>query len=165
MAFIDADNTGEADIPYFYNLTSAVGGGRECLKEDVMLVQYFLKKIYEHKNEIKNKPYGEMVVDGKFGPITRNWILSFQIRQQANADGIVDKASNQANNRMGSISKTIYTIRLLNNGMRILYREFYRTLPYQQEVPADLRLALLQMHAESWQVVAAHPLKSKASAG
>jgi hypothetical protein len=154
MAFVDEDSEDPSGNARFYNVTKAVGYGCPNEKEDTMMVQFFLKRIYTTEMMKANKPKGNMTVDGKIGPITRNWILKFQLdmRDMGNpcyADGIMDKAGNEnnADNFVSSISRTKYTIRLLNNGLRKLDSNLYKTLPTNPEVPAELRAAFAQMNA------------------
>ena len=154
MAFIDEDSEDPTVNARFYNVTKAVGYGCPNDKEDAMMVQFFLKRIYQTAIMKAKTPKGEMTVDGKVGPITRNWILKFQLDMRnggygCTVDGVMDKAGNPANgdNFVASISRTMYTIRLLNNGLRKLDSALYKTLPTNPEVPAELRVAFIQMNA------------------
>ncbi len=154
MAFIDEDSEDSVEYADFYNVSYAVGMGCRNWDEDVMMVQFFLQKIYEHEDMKKKTPKGTMTVDGKCGPITRNWILKFQLDVRiiegynALPDGIVDKAGNAKSNEITSISNTQYIIRAMNNFLRTKQKPLYRTLPVNAEVPPPLRLAFLQMNAE-----------------
>jgi len=153
MAFIDEDSADSVAYADFYNVSYAVGMGCPNWDEDVMMVQFFLQKIYEHEDMKKHTPQGSMTIDGKCGPITRNWILKFQldVRTQgydALPDGIVNKAGNAKSNEYTSISNTQYIIRAMNNFLRIKRKPLYSTLPVNGEVPPPLRLAFLQMNAE-----------------
>jgi hypothetical protein len=151
MAFIDIDSV-EPGGPTFYNLGEAVGYGGKNMIEDVKVVQFFLQRFYAAVKGVK-KPFGEMVPDGKCGPITRGWITRFQIdvRQKGadcSVDGLIDKASNSADNRHGSISHTEYAIRVLNNALRKEDADVYKNLTTHPAVPADLKLVFLQIQAE-----------------
>lgn len=155
MAFVDEDSEDPNGNARFYNVTKAVGYGCPNDKEDAMMVQFFLKRLYQTKEMKASAPKGEMKVDGKVGPITRNWILKFQLDMRNGgydcyADGVMDKAGNEnnADNYVSSLSRTKYTIRLLNNGLRKLDATLYKTLPTNPEVPAELRAAFAQMNAE-----------------
>jgi hypothetical protein len=81
MAFVDntidmGSDESQAEYPFVYNVTFAVGyPGYNC-RDDVYLVQYFLKKIWESSSA--PQPAGEMKVDGWMGPITDRWIRRFQ---------------------------------------------------------------------------------------
>src|SRR5262249_44266194 len=99
------------------------------------------------------KPWGDMAVDGKSGPITRAWITKFQLDCRRNGvsvavDGIVDKAGNAESNYKSSISHTWYTIRALNDMMFTNETAVYKTLSPNPEVPPDVRLIFLQMQAD-----------------
>lgn len=151
MVFLDTGNNGNRG---FYNVTKAVGYGCSNLMDDVKMVQFFLKRINRAHQFYKTSE--TMKVDGYCGPITRRWIVQFQIycRKQGNnymIDGIVDKAGNENNpdKMYSSISKTIYTVRALNNGMFWLDREVYQTLSTNSKVPDDVRLIFKKAQAES----------------
>lgn len=153
MAFIDEDSEDPTGNARFYNVTRAVGYGCPNDREDAMMVQFFLKRIYQTKEMKPMTPQGAMTVDGKIGPVTRNWILKFQLDMRNGgyacyADGVINKAGNpeNADNYVSSLSRTKYTIRLLNNGLRKLDSKVYETLPTNPEVPAELRAAFSQMN-------------------
>ncbi len=114
MGFIDtAPGT---KTPVFYNVVHAVGKNCPNIRDDVKLVQYLLKILYEKLPA--DKPNGEMSVDGFCGPITLNWILKFQLDVSATfpgdiaVDNRVDRIRNK--NFVGSITKTKYTLAWLN---------------------------------------------------
>lgn len=113
--------------PVFYNVDNAVGPGLANSKGDVQLVQFFLREIYSHSSVASEKPQGNMVVDGLFGPITAHWIVEFQklVRKKGgdvHIDGRVDPAI--GNRRAySSISNTQYTIEHLN----MTYRRRFMT--------------------------------------
>ena len=153
MAFIDEDME-DSKYADFYNVSYGVGMGNRNWMEDVMLVQFFLHRIYLFDSDWNQyKPSGTLTVDGVSGPITRRWILKFQsdCREDGDdisVDGIVDRAGNAASNWESSISTTIYTIRYLNNIVRNGQNDFYRTMPYNQQVPPLLRLSFMRMNSE-----------------
>lgn len=151
MAFIDIDSV-EPSGPTFYNVNSAVGYGGKNMIEDVKVVQFFMKRFYTVMTDLA-KPWGEMVADGKCGPITRAWITRLQLDlrklgAQCAVDGLIDKAGNAGGNRTASISHTDYAIRFLNNGLRHEDSEVYKNLTTHPVVPADLKLIFLQIQAE-----------------
>ncbi len=157
MAFISEDsaNTATETNPTFYNVSAAVGSGCNNMTEDVKVVQFFLTRVYATDTFKNLKPKGSMTVDGKVGPITRNWILKFQLdmRNRGNAvlaDGIVNKAGNENNpdNFTGSISHTNYTVRYMNNVLRKLDTTVYKTLSTNPVVPPDVRMIFTQINAQ-----------------
>lgn len=154
MAFIDLDSEDPSGNASFYNVNEAVGWGGSNWDEDVKVVQFFLKRVYTTERYKPLKPWGEMVPDGKCGPITRAWISKFQqdVRKFGSncmVDGIVNKAGNESNadNWTASISQTHYTIRFLNNVLRKADTYMYKTLTSNPEVPGDLRLIFSQIQA------------------
>jgi hypothetical protein len=155
MAFIELDNENPTGNPSFYNVTTAVGHGCKNMEEDVKVVQFFLTRVYQTEPFKDLKPKGAMTIDGKVGPITRNWILKFQLdmRNRGNAvlaDGIIDKAGNENNpdNFTSSISNTNYTIRYMNNVLRKKDTAVYKTLTSNAAVPPDMRMIFMQINAQ-----------------
>ncbi|MBX7169376.1 MAG: hypothetical protein K1X72_00365 [Pyrinomonadaceae bacterium] len=154
MAFIDIDkNSDDPTSITFYNVNDSVGAGGKNNTEDVKVVQFFLQRAYLTSSFKNNKTWGDMIPDGKCGPITNSWIRKFQMdchKLGANPliDGLVDKANNPNNNRIGSLSHTDYTIRLLNNVLRHDDKDVYKNLTTHPKVPADLKLIFLQIQAE-----------------
>jgi len=153
MAFIDVDSEDSVINPTFYNVTAAVGYGCRNMAEDVKIVQFFLKRFYMIPEVMASKPWGAMTVDGKVGPITRAWILKYQIDCQNHGtntmiDGIVNTAGNDAGNYTASISQTVYTIKMLNIMLRKLDTVVYKTLTINQEVPLDMRLIFIKLQAQ-----------------
>jgi hypothetical protein len=157
MAFIDRDIENPEDAP-FYNVNFAVGKNCPNYREDVLLVQFFLKRIYMIDGMTGLKPKGNMTVDGKCGPVTQNWIRKFQIDMMNRGlkcypDGLVNKAGNTTGNKVGSLSHTFYTIRLMNNGMRTGDRQLYKSLAVNPEVPDELRAMFAQMQSQSAAII------------
>ncbi|MGH3146614.1 MAG: hypothetical protein ACRDTR_12515, partial [Rubrobacter sp.] len=80
MPYIDSLSE-HPDLPMFYNVTYAVGSAGYNVIEDVELVQFFLQQIYRNpaKAGLPPSPKGAMKVDGSCGPVTRNWIVKYQL--------------------------------------------------------------------------------------
>jgi len=153
MAFIDEDHDDPQKFSSFYNVNGGVGYGGVNMVEDVKVVQFFLKRIFS-VGVAQDRPWGEMVVDGKVGPITRAWIVKFQsnLRKLGGnvlVDGVIDKAGaeNNPSNWDTSVSKTNYTIRLLNTNLLKLDTEVYKTLESHPVVPPDVRIIFGQIKA------------------
>ena len=131
MGFIDT--APETEIPVFYNVVHAVGKNCPNMRDDVKLVQYLLKILYD-KFPAEYRPQGNMTVDGMCGPITRNWILRFQMDFAKDnpglilVDGRVDRIRNR--NFYGSISKTQYTLAVLNKNAAKLDAEGWKATPF-----------------------------------
>lgn len=155
MAFVDKDSENAETGPTFYNLTAAVGMGCKNIEEDVKVVQFFLNRVYSTDLFKDKKPKGVMKVDGKAGPVTRNWITKFQLdmRDRGNevsVDGIVDKAGNENNpdNFISSISQTYYSVKLMNNVLRKIDTPVYKTLTTNPVVPPDVRMIFMQINSQ-----------------
>jgi hypothetical protein len=132
MAFVDR----RTQIPpgkkkpgsdFIYNVGMTVGPNRANLEEDVLLVQYFLKKVWARPGEFAPPfpppPEGDMLLDGKFGRITARWITAFQRTERSRGhpcavDGRVDSAPPGGQNEF-----VVYTIAHLNNDFLVTYPE------------------------------------------
>lgn len=131
MGFVDTSPS--ADLPVFYNVVHAVGNNCPNLPDDVKLVQYLLK-IYFEKFPSECRPNGNITVDGVCGPITRNWILKFQLDcsyeypGEILVDGRVDRIRNQS--LKGAISKTYYTLSFLNSSAAHYNPEGWKATPF-----------------------------------
>ena len=82
----------------FYNLDTGVGSRRGNLRGDVLLVQFFLRDVFEHPMGMMGKPDGILDVTGKFNSTTGSYILAFQREITRNGhpvtpDGQIDAAS------------------------------------------------------------------------
>ena len=118
MAFRDLFRGGDGFIPkhrdnLFFNLDGGVGPDSAKSRsstfsmtwnreDDVMLVQYCLKKTADNPQSFKHpffppKSRPVMKIDGKFGPITQAWIEKFQnhlhepLKFTVLRDGLVDR--------------------------------------------------------------------------
>src|SRR3954454_21058748 len=115
MPFID---TCDSELtPEFYNIIHAVGKNCPNQHDDVKCVQIMLQMFYMSAG--LTAPKGQMVADGICGPITKNWILKFQLDMRANgvmltADQRIDRVRN--NQSVGVISHTKYGLLALNEG-------------------------------------------------
>ena len=78
MPKLEEDWTFRENGGRFYNLDAGVG--RTCLNLyfDVMLVQFYLRRLYDHPFGPAGKLFEELKMDGYFGKITEGYIRSFQ---------------------------------------------------------------------------------------
>jgi hypothetical protein len=159
MAFIDIDTKEGLGVATFYNVNDSVGAGGRNTNEDVKVVQFFLKRAFDTQLLIETKKseamvWKNLVPDGKCGPITNSWIRMFQMEARSRGriniliDGLVNKASNTEDNRIGSFSHTDYSIRVLNSFLRQEDKEVYENLTTHPLVPGDIKLIFLQIQAE-----------------
>lgn len=140
MAYKETETVDSIFPEGFYNVNLPVGKGSKNRSGDVMLVQLLLKKYYSMIGKVKGGyiPYGNMVVDGLFGPTTSRWIIQFQIRQKPlftkgiMVDGVVDRARDPW---AGTISGTTYTILALNHQVRLLDPQGFAQLHADPECP------------------------------
>lgn len=142
MAYIET--TDDPRLPYFYNLSRAVGKGCLNWEEDTLIVQFFLQRMYM-TGKLGVAPKGKMTVDGICGNITKNWILKFQLdslKLGANIvpDGVVSSAENRSLD--ASITHTRYTIIYLNSGVKKNEPFLYNNLESHPEVPHNVRAAV-----------------------
>jgi peptidoglycan hydrolase-like protein with peptidoglycan-binding domain len=108
-----------------YNVEQAVGKNSPNASGDVKLVQYLLKHIY-------GMAAAGLAVDGYIGPVTSSWIQKFQNDQKLQGvnvlpDGRVDRAFGG----VSTVSKTIYTILLMNEELRKKNPAAFANLPSQ----------------------------------
>jgi hypothetical protein len=108
-----------------YNVEQAVGANAPNASSDVRMVQYMLRHIFG------NAAAG-LAVDGWIGPVTISWIQKFQNAMKAQghnvlADGRVDRAFG----KVSSVSKTIYTILLMNQELKKKNPSAWSALPGQ----------------------------------
>ena len=147
MAF--RDSTDNPVLPMYYNVTMAVGSPKNApnRRDDVLLVQYFLREIYRNplgKTSFQ-KPKGVMVADGWWGPVTARWVLHFQ-QESRNAgkpvacDQRVDRCLTKSG--ISTISETLYTILRLNIDFRMMWPDVFPSLETAVNAPAELRAAL-----------------------
>lgn len=128
MGYVDSS----PQLAYFYNVTNAVGEQCPNMKDDVMMVQYMLHHLYKGA-PVNMKPAGELTVDGICGPVTKQWIRTYQnqlyqsgfsISPDGRVDRIIDKVTFK-----GSISQTTYTLYYLNRNLADKDSQAYADLP------------------------------------
>jgi hypothetical protein len=150
------------DRDFFYNVTMAVGplGTAPNRRDDVMLVQYFLKAIADYSKKFATylpftagkwsppetgKPF---LVDGWMGSDTAAWIKSYQDAVAKPGYGIlVDGRIDRALGISGSISHTVYTILWLNQDFLSAQRPKFDALEDDAEAPDELRAAIRSSRA------------------
>jgi hypothetical protein len=135
-------------LDYFYNVSYAVGpvGTAPNRREDVLLVQYFLKNIAGTvvvgpgwKRWEPPKTAQPLLVDGWMGSVTAAWIKSYQDSLKLlYKDGRVDRALGV----WTSITQTMYTIVLLNHHFQNAQFEKFKSLEDDVDAPAELRSAI-----------------------
>ncbi len=139
------------------------------MPDDVKLVQYLLKIYYETVS-IDFRPKGNMTVDGVCGPVTRNWILKFQLDcnheypGEILVDGRVDRIRNQ--NLKGAISKTTYSLSFLNSSAAHYNPEGFAATPtlIPLQNPASVPLPSVDVVNEN-QIVTPRPTSVPTVAG
>jgi len=127
---------------FFYNLDNAVGLGSANVRDDVLLVQYFLKTIFDNPSASSKplsplplKPGEVFRVDGIAGPITVRAIKHYQETQRAGgraivSDGRVDKA------KAGS---GVTTILFLNTDYKTVRPNDFNSIAFAADCPQDLK--------------------------
>jgi peptidoglycan hydrolase-like protein with peptidoglycan-binding domain len=123
-------------------------------REDVMLVQYLLKRVYQQGQNC-NPPLksaggdphspASLKIDGIYGPNTQGAIEHFQLEMRRNGrniatDGCVD--TERGDSATASISHTGYTISWLNKYFWVLYPQLAPDMTVDPECPAELKQAL-----------------------
>jgi peptidoglycan hydrolase-like protein with peptidoglycan-binding domain len=119
-------------------------------RDDVMLVQLLLKRVYQRGNAAEpplNQGNGTILlkIDGMYGPKTQRAIEQFQIEMARNgrsiaADGCVDPE--MGDSATSSISQTGYTISWLNKYFFVLWPDLFADIRIDPECPMELRVSL-----------------------
>ncbi len=151
--------------PHLYNVTMTVGSRKAFSqtatgssytssyepnkRDDVMLVQYLLKRVYQQGQNaqppLQANGTATLKIDGLYGPKTQKAIEQFQLEMRRNGrniatDGCVD--SELGDSATSSISKTGYTISWLNKYFWILYPGLAPDIRIDPECPAELKQAV-----------------------
>lgn len=119
-------------------------------RDDVMLVQYLLKRVYQQGHNVQpplNQTNGaaQLKIDGWYGPKTQSAIEHFQIELRRNGrniatDGCIDPE--RGDTTTASISRTDYTISWLNKYFWLLYPALAPNIASDPECPRELKLAI-----------------------
>ena len=133
----------------FYNIDSPVGKSRSNKLEDVMLVQFFMKEIFDFKAPITTAqpfPSQPLVVNGSADQNTFDWILAFQKAFKAfgiaiQVDGVVDPARAFLTTR-SALANSVYTVAVFNNIFESQQPDQFPKLWEHPRVPAALAIQL-----------------------
>ena len=141
---------GRINIPVPVNSTIVKKSYEPNKRDDVMLVQYLLKRVYQkgHYCNPQLNPAGgaaTLKVDGIYGPQTAGAIAQFQLEMRRSGknvatDGCFD--SELGDDAISSISKTVYAISLLNEYFWSLYPVLAPDISIDPECPPELRQSL-----------------------
>lgn len=119
-------------------------------RDDVMLVQYLLKRVYQRGQNCQpqlsqSSGAAQLKIDGLYGPATARAVEQFQMEMRRNGhniatDGCVDPELGES--ATSSISKTGYTISWLNKYFWVLYPYLAPDISTDPECPAELKKVL-----------------------
>ena len=120
-------------------------------REDVMLVQYLLKRVHQQGGNVEPPLNGgaaqpaQLTIDGVYGPRTQGAIEHFQLEMRRNGrsiatDGAVD--TEPGDSATSSISHTGYSISWLNKYFWVLWPALAPNIAMDPECPNELKLAL-----------------------
>jgi hypothetical protein len=154
----------DRSYPFIYNVDMAVGVFKQAYdfgtpdgplvtqeeqpnkRDDVMLVQYLLKRVYQAGEMASPQLKGgkadpaSLEVDGYCGPKTRSAIEHFQLEMMFNGRNIAtDGCVDPERGLVSSITETGYTITWLNKYFWILYPALAPNLAIDYECPALLK--------------------------
>lgn len=120
-------------------------------RDDVMLVQYLLKRVYQNGHAVqpplcRDSGAAVLKIDGLHGPKTQRAIEQFQLEMCRNGrsiatDGCVDPEKGDGGT--SSISQTGYTITWLNKYLWVLCPYLAADIRMDPECPAELKAALM----------------------
>jgi hypothetical protein len=119
-------------------------------RDDVMLVQYLLKRVYQQGYNTEpplsqNSGAAQLKIDGLYGPKTARAIQQYQLEMRRSGyciatDGCVDPERDDS--QISSISKTYYTISSLNEHFWRLYPWLAPNIALDPECPPELKVAV-----------------------
>ena len=128
----------------FYNVHATVGPGATNRRDDVLLVQYFIREIFRGLPSFKSDPFqgGTLAVDGVAGKQTFAAILHVQMVQKklgANIpiDGRIDPPTNEQ--LLSTVMHNQYTIIYLNKGFKRARVNDWPRVSQASDCPAELR--------------------------
>lgn len=133
----------------FYNIDAAVGPHRSNKLEDTMLVQFFMKEIFDFKAPITVGhafPSQPLTVNGTADQNTFDWIMAFQKCFQAFGigvvtDGVVDTARAFLTTK-SALANSVYTIVVFNNIFQAQQPDQFPKLWEHPRMPAALATQL-----------------------
>jgi len=136
--------TQDPELPLFYNVDRAVGPGCPNARDDVLLVQYLMKTVFD--NLPQKRPSGPpLQVDGVAGQITFSYTKRVQeiakVRGVATqtVDGRVDKATGSG---VGAKTGSTFTILNLCAGFLNFRRQDYQNIGAAADCPRELAALL-----------------------
>lgn len=128
-----------------YNVERAVGRNGANAQGDTKLVQYLLSNIYA------NEASG-LTIDGLCGPVTISWIERFQKDCKAKGESVLcDGRVDRAFGAVSTISKTTYTILLMNQELQKRNPAAFAALP--NSVPLGIEPPANAPHPRAKRVV------------
>ena len=137
-------------VPTTKTTTTLTSSYEPNKRDDVMLVQYLLKRVYQNGHNVQpplNQGSGAaaLKIDGYHGPKTQRAIEQFQLEMRRNGrniatDGCVD--TELGDSATSSISQTGYTISWLNKYLWVLCPALAPNITADPECPSELRRAL-----------------------
>ena len=120
-----AQKTSSLVFPVIYNVEQAVGSNAPNRSGDARLVQYMLANYYKTPG---------LAVDGFIGPVMNNWIKKFQADMAKAGNNVLqDGRIDRALGKQSSVSKTVYSMLLLNFALRRANPAAFAQIP--QAVP------------------------------
>jgi hypothetical protein len=149
MAFIEL--TGVADFPFAFNVDRGVGPGLggSYRRDDIMLVQYLLKKVWEQNFFVAADPPldrppapGSIKPDGIYGPITQRWILEYQKMMKKRANIRVDGRVDRKVGRETPIFHAFFTIAFLNRQFHDAAPDTFLNFIDDPDCPPELKAVL-----------------------
>src|SRR4051794_36129347 len=128
----------------YYNVNFAVGPRAPNKRDDILLVQWLLHRVYADHPLLTPPAPGDIATDGFVGPQTVEWITAFQadvrrLGRPCALDGRVDSARKS----VGSISLAPYTILWLNSAFRAANPAVFADPGSDPDMPGELMSALM----------------------
>jgi hypothetical protein len=126
-----------------YNVNYAVGTRAPNKRDDVLLVQWMLHRVFTDHPSFVPPDADDLAIDGWIGPRTVKWIKAFQVTvrrfgRPCALDGRVDSARKSE----GSVSKAPYTILWLNGELLVANPTVFSDPSIDPDMPPELLSAL-----------------------
>jgi hypothetical protein len=141
-------------MPWFYNVNYAVGLGGVNARLDVLMVQYFLTKLFEAPDWADRKPRPALLVDGISAKVTPQYIAAFQMGVNASllparrmpADGLFHRVTNAAASDPQGVAWGLVE---LSREFRRQYPELFVQPAQALDAPMELRITLRRIAEEA----------------
>jgi len=137
-------------LPVYFDISDRVGFGCPNRRDDVMLVQYLLKKTYSVGALTLRQPVmppGGVRVDGRFSYHDQYMILHYQFQQcYGGRGGFIDGIISPTHGNFTASAQVQYTIIYLNLGLLAFFPQVHDDPVSESDFPPQLLHVLEGRH-------------------